>query len=159
MPLVIKAKLVLPGVRHRVFPFFLPISYFPCESVMQKSVRVLVANRPKLMRELILATFANQPDIEVVGEVADDREIPKRVSETLPDFLFIALDEPGKRPGICDTIFRHHPRVRIIAIAPGEDCSVCYWTSTDIHSNNLEVSEGAILGAIRKARHLAGKLS
>jgi AmiR/NasT family two-component response regulator len=124
---------------------------------MQKAVRVLVANRPKLMRELILATFAEQPDIEVVGEVADDREIPKRVSETLPDFLFIALDEPGKRPGICDTIFQHHPRVRIIAIAPGEDCSVCYWASLDIHSNDMEASEGSILGTIREGRHLSGE--
>jgi len=126
---------------------------------MQRAVRVLVANRPKLMRELILATFANQPDIEVVGEVTDDREIPKRVNETLPDFLFIALDEPGKRPGICDSIFRHHPQLRIIAIAPGEDCSVCYWASLDIHSGNLEASEGSILGVLREGTYPAGEPS
>jgi AmiR/NasT family two-component response regulator len=124
---------------------------------MQKAVRVLVANRPKLMRDLILATFADQPDIEVVGEVADDKEIAKRVNETLPDFLFIALDDPGRRPRICDTIFLQHPTVRIIAIAPGENCSVCYWASLDIHSNHMEASEGSILGAIRESRHLAGE--
>lgn len=124
---------------------------------MQKAVRVLVANRPKLMRELILVTFQDQPDIEVVGEVADDREIAKRVSETQPDILFIALEDPGRRPGICDTIFLHHPSVRIIAIAPGENCSVCYWASLDIHSDHMEASEGSILGAIREGRQLAGE--
>jgi hypothetical protein len=30
---------------------------------------VLVANHPRLMRELVMATIADQPDIEVVGEV------------------------------------------------------------------------------------------
>jgi AmiR/NasT family two-component response regulator len=124
---------------------------------MQKAVRVLVANRPKLMRELILATFADQPDIEIVGEVADDKEIPQRVSETLPDFLFIALDEPGKRPRICDTIFEQHPRVRIIAIAPGVNCSVYYWASVAIHANDLEGSQNSILGAIRQSWNLAGE--
>ena len=39
---------------------------------MEKPIRVLVANRPRLMRETILATFADQPDIEIVGEVADE---------------------------------------------------------------------------------------
>jgi hypothetical protein len=124
---------------------------------MQKAVRVLVANRPKLMRELILATFADQPDIEIVGEVTDEDEIPQRVSETLPDFLLIALDEPGKRPGICDTIFRHHPRVRIIAIAPGLDCSAYYWASPDIHVNDIEASGESILGTIRGDWHLASE--
>ena len=29
---------------------------------MDKPIRVLVANRPRLMRKLILTTFTNQPD-------------------------------------------------------------------------------------------------
>jgi DNA-binding NarL/FixJ family response regulator len=124
---------------------------------MQKAFRVLVANRPKLMRELILSTFAGQPDIEIVGEVANEDEIPRRVSETQPDFLFIALDEPGKRPRICDAIFRHHPKVRIIAIAPRQNCSVYYWASLDIHANDIEASEESILSTIREGWNLAGE--
>jgi DNA-binding NarL/FixJ family response regulator len=125
---------------------------------MRKALRVLVANRPKLMREIIMTTFAGQPDIEVVGEVTNDEEIPQRVSETRPDFLFIALDEPGKRPRICDTILRHHPKVRIIAIAPRQNCSVYYWASLDIHANDIEASEESILTAIREGWHLASEV-
>ena len=51
---------------------------------MEKAIRVLVANRPRMMRELILATFADQPDIEIVGEVATDDEIPNTVERTMP---------------------------------------------------------------------------
>ena len=32
-----------------------------------KPIRVLVANRPRLMRELMVATISEQPDIEIVG--------------------------------------------------------------------------------------------
>ena len=124
---------------------------------MRKALRVLVANRPKLMREIIITTFAAQPDIEVVGEVTNDEDIPQRVSETLPDFLFIALDEPGKRPRICDTILRHHPKLRIIAIAPRQNCGVYYWASLDIHANDIEASEESILTAIREGWQLAGE--
>src|SRR5260370_570822 len=46
---------------------------------MEKSIRVLVANHPRLMRESVLTTFADQPDIEIVGEVADESEICESV--------------------------------------------------------------------------------
>src|SRR5256885_17253199 len=78
---------------------------------MQKAIRVLVANRPRLMRELILTTFADQPDIEIVGEVGEESEISESVKRTLPNFVVIALDQPGKRPAICDVLLREHPEV------------------------------------------------
>jgi len=84
---------------------------------MGRQIRVLVANSPRLMREIIIETFAEQPDIAIVGEVAEDSEIVERVEETRPDFLFIALDDPKKRPALCDTILRLHPDVNIIAVS------------------------------------------
>ena len=62
---------------------------------MSNVIRILVANRPKLMREALLGTLADQPWIEVVGEVADEADIPDSVSKTLPDLLVIAVDGPG----------------------------------------------------------------
>jgi hypothetical protein len=63
---------------------------------MEKQIRVLVANRPKLMREVIIATFVDQPDIQIVGEVTEDSEIVGRVEETKPDFLFIGPQRSRK---------------------------------------------------------------
>jgi DNA-binding NarL/FixJ family response regulator len=116
---------------------------------MDKKIRILVANRPKLMRELILETLADQPGIEIVGEVSDDAEIPERVHQILPDLLVIALDKPGMRPRICDTILRDHPQVRIIAVAADHNQSTGYWASFDIHSDEIETSEAGILSAVR----------
>lgn len=123
---------------------------------MGKPIRVLVANRPRLMRELILEALADQPDIEIVGEVANDAQIADRVEQTLPDFLVIALDEPDIRPLLCETLLRHHPDMRIIAVAPDRNYSVYYWASLDIHSSDIEASEEGILGAVRSRTHLVG---
>lgn len=117
---------------------------------MEKSIRVLVANHPRLMRDIVLTTFADQPDIEIVGEVADESEIPEKVKTTLPDFVVIALDQPGRRPHICDTLLRDYPGVHVIAVAHEINHIVCYWASLEIHSDNIEASEQGMLDAIRR---------
>jgi len=119
---------------------------------MEKAIRVLVANRPRLMRDSIITTFADQPDIEIVGEVADDSEIIETVKKTLPNFVVIALDRPGKRPRICDDLLREHPEVRVIAVAPQNNFVVYYWASLDIHSSDIEASEEGMLNALRSSR-------
>lgn len=116
---------------------------------MVKSIRVLVANRPKLMRELILSTLGDEPGIEIVGEVTDEADIVEKVRQVSPDLLVIELDEPSQRPQLCDVLLRDHPELRIIAVASRQNCSVFYWASFDIHSNEIEASEQGILNAVR----------
>ncbi len=116
---------------------------------MERAIRVLVANRPRLMREIILATFADQPDIEIVGEVENESEIFEYVRKTLPNFVVIALDQPGEMPRICGLLLRDHPDVRVIAVAPAKNYVVYYWASLDIHSSSIEASEEGVLGALR----------
>jgi DNA-binding NarL/FixJ family response regulator len=118
---------------------------------MDKVIRILVANRPRLMRELLLATLADRPNIEIVGEVSSESEIPAWVKRTAPDLLLISLDDLGQRPRICDTVLRASPDVRIIAVASEHNRSVCYWASLqlDIHSSDIEPSEEGILSVMR----------
>ena len=116
---------------------------------MQRQIRVLVANRPKLMREIVIETFVDQPDITIVGEVSEESDILGRVDETQPDFLFIALDDPDKRPPVCDAILRLHPKMHIIAMAANSNRTVKYWASFSIHRTVIEASGEAILGVIR----------
>jgi len=118
---------------------------------MEKAIRVLVANRPRLMRETILTIFADQPDIEIVGEVIDESEIMECVKRTLPNFVVIALDEPGRRPGVCDDLLREHPEVRVLAVAPEKNSVVYYWASFKINSNDIEASEEGMLNALRNS--------
>ena len=115
---------------------------------MEKTKRILVANRPKLMRDVVLAALANQPGIEIVGEVSDEAEILKQVRDTRPDLLVIALDETEQRPAICDHALQEHPQLRIIAVASRKDRTLYFWTSLDIHCADIETSTAGILGAV-----------
>jgi DNA-binding NarL/FixJ family response regulator len=125
--------------------------------MMNKAIRILVANRPRLMREALLGALSDQPWIEVVGEVSNDADIPEHVLRTLPDLLVIAVDEPGKRPSLCDTLLQKYPDLRIIAVAPYQDYSVCYWASLDIHTDTIEPSEEGFLSAVKNvAEGLSG---
>jgi len=117
---------------------------------MARQIRVLVAIRPRLMRELILNTFSEQPDIEVVGELEDDSNVQSAVDEKQPDFLVLSQEDARRRPTICDLVLHRHPELRIIAVAPDQNYSVHYWASLDIHSDDVEASEEGILEVLRK---------
>lgn len=113
---------------------------------MQK-IRVLVANRPRLMRDLVLATIADQPDIEVLAELDDESKIAQAVADLQPDIVIIALDRSDQRPAICEYLLVHYPRVKVLAVAPEDDSSVFFWS--DIRSAAVESSVEGLLGVIR----------
>jgi AmiR/NasT family two-component response regulator len=119
---------------------------------METSVRVVVANRPRLLRELVLSTLSGQEGIGVVGEAENEQDVPSLVAATKPDFLLIALDEPQRRPARCAVLLREFPALRIIAVAPNKNLGIFYWAWFDIHSRAMEASEEALLAAMRESK-------
>jgi DNA-binding NarL/FixJ family response regulator len=113
------------------------------------AVRVLVANKPRLMQELVLATISDQPDIEIVGQVQNDEEIENAVAQTRPDFLIVALEKSDRLPRACRAVLEHHPHMKVIAIAPNRNSTMFYWTSLNIRSNRIESSEESVLSVLR----------
>jgi DNA-binding NarL/FixJ family response regulator len=128
------------------------------ERGMEK-IRVLVANRPRLMREVVLATISDQPDIEVMGEITDDTDIGLVVEQSKPDFVIIALDSMDQRPALCDDLLARHPEMKILALAPERNSSVFFWSVMNIRSARVESSEAGILGALRGKAQIAEAIS
>jgi chemotaxis response regulator CheB len=122
---------------------------------MAKTLRVLMANQPRLMRELLVEMLLEESWIEIVGEVTQESEIRRVVQETAPDLLVVATEKPGMRPAICDELLKEFLALRIIAVAPEENYAVCYWASLDIHAEDFESSERGFLGALKKAAQIA----
>lgn len=114
-----------------------------------EKIKVLVANRPRLMRELVMATISDQPDIEVVGVLEEEELILQTIEQSQPEFLIIALDQSDSRPPICDFLLDRFPHMRILALAAERDSSIFYWASLDIRANRIENSEDGILSALR----------
>ena len=121
---------------------------------MQK-VRVLVANRPRLMKDLVLATIGDQPDIEIVGETEDETEITELVERTRPDYLIIAEEEPETRPGLSGFLLGRYPHMKILALAAEQNRGIFYWAFVDIRSARVESSEEGILSVLRNKSMLS----
>ncbi len=122
---------------------------------MNAPIRVVVANRPRLMRELVLEAIAEQPDIEILAEIQNQSDISRIVEEMHPDFLIIALDESDRRPILCDELLVRFPDLKILALAPERNSCIFFWASFKIFSSPVEASETGILSTLRGKRQYA----
>jgi DNA-binding NarL/FixJ family response regulator len=121
-----------------------------------KRIRVLVANQPRLMRELIMTTIADQPDIELVGDIGKQEDLADAVALSRPDVLILAMDEREKYRTQCGFLLGRYPEMRILALAPEQNRAQFYWAIVDIRSKSLESSEAGILGAVRQQAQIIG---
>ena len=121
-------------------------------------IKVLIANRPRLMRDLIVATISDQPDIEVVGVLDDETQISEAIAQQHPDFLIIGLNRSDERPALCDALLGRFPHLCILALAAERNSTIFYWASLNIHANRIENSEEGILSALRGRKLIVSAL-
>lgn len=108
-----------------------------------------MANRPLLMRDLVLATIANQPDIDIVGTAQQQSEVSDMVQRTRPDVLILALDRSGAPPELCGFLLGCYPQMKVLGVDPERNISVFYWAVLDIRSKPVEMSAQGMLDALR----------
>jgi len=119
-------------------------------------IRVLIANQPRLMRELISTTIADQPDIELVGEVGKQDDLVEAVAAARPDVLIVPMDDRKKYRVQCGFLLGRYPEMKILALAPEQNRALFYWAVVDIRSKPLESSEAGILDAMRQRSQVVG---
>jgi AmiR/NasT family two-component response regulator len=108
------------------------------------------------MRELVLAVIADQPDIEVIGELLDESDLAEAVEEAQPDIVILALDGADRHAAQCGFLLGRHPHMKILALAPEQNRGVFYWATVDVRTKPLESSEAGILAALRERPSLLG---
>jgi DNA-binding NarL/FixJ family response regulator len=116
---------------------------------METSVRVLVANGPRLFRESMVSALSKHAGIKIVGSAEDDKEVLALVAETRPTHLLIALHESRGRPLLGDELLSKFPGLRIIAVARNTNIAIFYWASLKTHSKKMADSKNALLEAMR----------
>lgn len=118
-------------------------------------VRVLVANSPGLMRDLVLATLENQSDIEILQNDAPENlvpaELPECVERSHPDFLLITLDDKGGhgQRRVCENLLKQFPALKILVLARHSDRCVLYRINARVYSTAVAMSEEGILNVLR----------
>ena len=120
-----------------------------------KRIRVLVANQPRLIRELIMTTIADQPDIELVGEVGNQATLRMRSirrGQMSSFWRWTNGQESGPVRVPPGTLSGDEDYGR----SSGAKSRPLYWAIVDIRSQPLESSEAGILNAMRQRPPLVG---
>jgi DNA-binding NarL/FixJ family response regulator len=116
---------------------------------MDRSIRVAVANTPRLLRELLIETMEDQEDMKIVAEIQSESDIARVIEQTVPEFLIMTVEAPGPCPPICVSLLQLHPQLKILALAAEKNMGVLYSASVHINATPLEVSESGLLEALR----------
>jgi len=122
-----------------------------------KRIRVLVAYRECLMRDLLLTLLRDQPDLEVINGGTRGSEIRRAVADARPDFVIVELDSTDARPRICDDLLGRHSSLRILGLAPERNTALLFWPAPAIRCAHMEGS-GSLISTLRGITNLpAGK--
>ncbi len=114
-----------------------------------KKIRILLAIRPRMMREILKTLFERQEDMEVVGEVLAPVELLVAVREMEADTVVLALRDFEKL-GVHSNLLAEFPNVTILALASKGEAAFI----EQLCHRRLEIanpSKDTILNALRQA--------
>jgi len=82
------------------------------------SIRVLIADDHRIIRDGLLLLFTKHPQIEVVGEAVNGREAVTLTDDLLPDVVVMDITMPIlDGPGATEQIIARHPATRVVALS------------------------------------------
>ncbi len=109
-----------------------------------KKIKILLANHPRMMREVVREMIEAQPDMEVVGEVLNPVELLVTVRETAADAVILGLED-AQELGVCSHLLAEYPNLTILALASTGKTAFIRPGRREI----AEPSEAQILSALR----------
>lgn len=83
---------------------------------MQTS-RVVLANEPRLLREMLRRVMARIPGLQVVGEVTDPDMLPSLVNETEAQWVITSIWPEGTLPSAVQSLLAERSSVCILGMA------------------------------------------
>ncbi|MFN8515805.1 MAG: response regulator transcription factor [Thermomicrobiales bacterium] len=85
-------------------------------------VRILLVDDHPLFRQGVTWTLTNQPDLEIVGEVADGQAAIQQADILLPDIVLCDINLPGMNGlEVTRILKRRHPQTAVIILTLHED--------------------------------------
>ncbi len=85
-------------------------------------LRILLVDDHPLFRQGVTWTLTNQPDLEIVGEVADGQAAIQQADILLPDIVLCDINLPGMNGlEVTRILKRRHPQTAVIILTLHED--------------------------------------
>jgi DNA-binding NarL/FixJ family response regulator len=85
-------------------------------------VRILLVDDHPLFRQGVTWTLGNQPDLDIIGEVADGQAAIQQADILLPDLVLCDINLPGMNGlEVTRILKRRHPQMAVIILTLHED--------------------------------------
>jgi len=82
-----------------------------------KKIKILLANRPRMLREVVRKMIDVQPDMEVAGEVLDPVDLLVAVKDTVADAVILDLED-SEESELTSHLLVEYPNLTIVGVAP-----------------------------------------
>src|SRR5438128_41022 len=86
--------------------------------IVEKS-RVLIGALSRLEQLRVKRLLESQPDIDVIGPIADAIELLLAVREIDADAVILPLQDDGEEPGLCSHLLAEYPGLLVLAVSAG----------------------------------------
>jgi DNA-binding NarL/FixJ family response regulator len=128
-----------------------PRDWFRCEEETIEQIRVVLADVPALMADLVEQIIDRQPDMVVVGRLTSPAGLPDLTRTSSPDVIVIGLDEPRLPPG-CVKLFSQNGLLTVLGLQRRRGLAHVYRLLPD-HRELGEVAPVDLVTHIRTAGH------
>lgn len=91
------------------------------EAPINNSLQILVANEPRLLRQMLSKVLNRPSEVNVIGQVTSTSRLPLLVQLLHPDWVVLTLCENGSFPGMADKLSSVDPEVSILGVTENGD--------------------------------------
>lgn len=97
--------------------------------------RVLLANRPRLFREMLQRVMQNTLGIDVVGEISDPLALRAAIVDTGAQWVVVSLTASGEMPALVEELLVEFPSLCALGVADDGSHAVIRWA--EVHQESL----------------------
>ncbi len=110
-------------------------------------IRIVIAEIPRMLREIVRETVANEPDMVVVGEYSERAAFLHALAADRPDVVIFGTPTP-EEPALPNHVLAKSPHIKLLMLAISRRRAVMYELRP--HTTTLgDVSPQRLLDAIR----------
>jgi len=111
-------------------------------------VRIVLANMPQILCQIMRDLLDRQPDMTVVGEVGTLDEVPRAVDSLGAEAVILTLPSPTSGRAVYLALRGEQPHLTVLGLAPEDDRAVVWSPHTS--PRPVELSAAGILEALRE---------
>ena len=82
-----------------------------------RACRIVVANGPRLFRQLVWRALSNIPDFQVMNVLVDSVGLTRLIERVEPDWLITSLRPDGRLPEMLESHRAQYPSLNLLGVA------------------------------------------